>query len=362
MDWDSVAFNASAFVAGLFLLEFGADRFIDHTAIVGRRLRVSQTLVALLTAGAEWEELAVVLAAILQRRSSLAVGNVVGSSISNILGAFSLGLLVHPGHWTFDRSAKVYAALLFVVTTLAAVVALTNSLGRIAGAVFIAVFALYLASVGYGIYRGVLDTPEDVDSDSDSDSDDDSTRGNGHEAEVPRDAVADEQSPLIANGPGGEQPPHRPKHGIVYHIVQLLLGFVALSLAGYILSHSAASIGDAFDLSGTVLGVTILAFATTLPEKFVAVIGGARGHGGIVVANTAGSNIFLLTLCLGITFVAGDPEELASSVVPFELLVMWVSAALFLPIVFFGSRQWVGAVLLVMYIVFIVLEFTVFRR
>ena len=56
MDWDSICFNASAFAAGLFLLEFGADRFIDHTAIVARRLRVSQTLVALLTAGAEWEE------------------------------------------------------------------------------------------------------------------------------------------------------------------------------------------------------------------------------------------------------------------------------------------------------------------
>lgn len=45
-----------ALIAGLFLLEFGADRFIDHTAIVATRLGVSQTLIALLTAGAEWEE------------------------------------------------------------------------------------------------------------------------------------------------------------------------------------------------------------------------------------------------------------------------------------------------------------------
>ncbi len=55
-DWDTICFNAAAFVAALFLLEFGADKFIDHTAIVARRLGVSQTLVALLTAGAEWEE------------------------------------------------------------------------------------------------------------------------------------------------------------------------------------------------------------------------------------------------------------------------------------------------------------------
>ena len=53
---DNVFFNASAFVGGLFLLEFGADRFVDHTAIIAKRLGVSPTLVALLTAGAEWEE------------------------------------------------------------------------------------------------------------------------------------------------------------------------------------------------------------------------------------------------------------------------------------------------------------------
>lgn len=56
MNWGSFCYDAGAFAAALFLLEYGADRFIDHTAIVARRVGVSQTLVALLTAGAEWEE------------------------------------------------------------------------------------------------------------------------------------------------------------------------------------------------------------------------------------------------------------------------------------------------------------------
>ena len=56
VSYDNVFFNASAFVGGLFLLEFGADRFVDHTAVIARRLGVSPTLIALLTAGAEWEE------------------------------------------------------------------------------------------------------------------------------------------------------------------------------------------------------------------------------------------------------------------------------------------------------------------
>ena len=298
------------------------------------------------------------MAAILQRRSTLALGNVVGSSISNILGAFSLGLLFHPGRMTFDRSAKLYAALLFLVTTIFTVVALTKSLGRIAGGIFIAAFAVYLLSIGYGIYRGVLDAPED----SDSDDSDDNRSDDYDTEEAQHDHLPAQTSPLFPNKASGEQPAHGPKHGLFYHIVQLILGFMALSISGYVLSHSAATIADAFDISGTVLGVTVLSFATTLPEKFVAVISGARGHGGIVVASTAGSNIFLLTLCLGITFVAGNQRELAGSVIPFELLVTWASSALFVPIVFLGSRRWVGGLLVALYIVFIVLEFTVYRR
>lgn len=295
------------------------------------------------------------MASILQGRPSLALGNVLGSSISNILGAFSLGLLFHPGRIAFDQSAKIYTVLLFFITSSFTIVALTESLGRLAGGIFIAVFALYLFSVGYVIYKGVLSAPED--SDSDDSDDDGSSEGNG--AEVQQEHPPAEITPLL---PSGQRSTHGWKHTLLYHVAQLLLGFIALSLSGYVLSHSAASIADAFDLSGTVLGITVLSFATTLPEKFVAVISGARGHGGIVVASTAGSNIFLLTLCLGITLVAGSQEELADSLIPFELLVTWTSSALFLLIVILGSWRWIGGMLLILYLSFIVLEFTSFRR
>lgn len=301
------------------------------------------------------------MACILQDRSSLALGNVIGSSISNILGAFSLGLLFHPGPITFDRSAKIYSVLLFLITTGFTVVALTKSIGRVAGGIFIAVFAIYLASVGYAIYKGVLDRPEDSDSDDSDDSDDDMST-ESHDPEALHGHPPTDVSPLLPNNTTGERATHSRKHTLLYHLAQLVLGFLALSLSGYVLSHSAASIADEVGISDTVLGVTVLSFATTLPEKFVVVISGARGHGGIVIASTAGSNIFLLTLCLGITLVAGNQKDLANSVIPFELLVTWASSVVILPIVFFGAGRWVGGMLLVSYIAFIVLEFTIYRR
>lgn len=56
MDWDSLFFNTAVLIAGAFVLDYGADKFIGHTVIVGQRLGISPTLIALLTAGAEYEE------------------------------------------------------------------------------------------------------------------------------------------------------------------------------------------------------------------------------------------------------------------------------------------------------------------
>ena len=56
MDWDNIIFNAATLIAGIFMLDYGSDKFLDHTVIVGQRLGISPTLIALLTAGAEYEE------------------------------------------------------------------------------------------------------------------------------------------------------------------------------------------------------------------------------------------------------------------------------------------------------------------
>lgn len=56
MDWDNIGFNTATLIAGVFVLDYGADKFLDHTVIVGQRLGISPTLIALLTAGAEYEE------------------------------------------------------------------------------------------------------------------------------------------------------------------------------------------------------------------------------------------------------------------------------------------------------------------
>ncbi len=410
---DLIAFNVAAFICALFVLEFGADKFVDHTAIVARRTGIPEALIGLLTAGAEWEELVVVIASVARKRSALALGNIIGSSISNILGAFSLGLLFHsPTSITlsFDRSSKVYSLLLLVLTAFVTPVTFfgssqnndnnNGSVGRILGGTLLMLFVVYVASVALAISRGKIAAPELSDSDSDSDSDDDSDHD---------DDENDQESGLINNGSAerGRRRPivqtvddnnnnhesqtddgtldqvsasgrsRRPNHhSLKYHIGFLLLGFISICLSGYVLSHASTTISDELGTSDVTFGVVILSIATTLPEKFIAALSGYRGHSGILVANTVGSNIFLLTLCMGILLVvtggdfddgagAASSSSLVDSAAP-EFGVMIGSTLALTATVWFAqnrrSRYLVGGGMLATYTVFLVLEVTLIRK
>ncbi|KAK4985335.1 hypothetical protein LTR28_002164, partial [Elasticomyces elasticus] len=148
---DLIAYNVASFICALFVLEFGADKFVDHTAIVACRTGISQALIGLLTAGAEWEVLVVVIASATRDRSSLAVGNIVGSTISNILGAFSLGLLFHSrsNKIVFDRSSKIYSLLLLLLCVFVTLLTFLGTRGtrKIFGGILLALFVIYVASV-----------------------------------------------------------------------------------------------------------------------------------------------------------------------------------------------------------------------
>lgn len=262
----------------------------------------------------------------------------------------------------FDKSAKIYSALLLFITTLFVVLAFFNQLNKVTGSLLIAAFAIYILSIGYAIYKGITEAPQL--SDSDSDSDEDLLIAHGDfAAALDSQTSASEHSPLLPNtaaeqGSSGA----KPSRSLFYHLCQLLFGLLALSLSGYIIAHSAGALTESLQLSGTVFGLTVVSFATTLPEKFISVLSGSRGQGGIVVATTSGSNIFLLTICIGVVAVTGIPVNQADNFVVFELATVWVSALCLVAIVFLGSSRAAGLVLLAAYIAFIVLEFTVYKR
>ncbi|KAI7769563.1 hypothetical protein LZL87_003053 [Fusarium oxysporum] len=384
---DVVAYNIAAFLATLFLLEFGADKFIDHTAVIARRTGVSETVIGLITAGGEWEELAVVVASLARGRSSLAIGNIIGAAISNILGAFSLGLVFYERGKPieFDRSSRIYSLFLLVLTTFVTPVTYFSKyrIWLVCGSLLVAIFTIYLLAAGVAIGKGVLTPPEDSDDDSDDDvSDalsamsvsvagerDQITPATNTRSDAQADGVKVQPStdtlPTSSSSSGPPEPrSSRKKRRLRYHVFYLLVGFLSICLAGYVLSQAATNITDQFGISDVLFGVIILAIATTLPEKFVAVMSGHRGHPGILVANCVGSNVFLLALCVGIIMLSSRGTLDAGNVTIAELVVLWTSTLAVTLTVWFGGRfcRWIGVLMLASYVVFIVLEFTIIHR
>ncbi len=136
-------------------------------------------------------QLAVVVSSLAQKNPSLALSNIYGSSIANILGSFSIGLLFAPSSLEARElsSARIYTTLLVVLYVFIAGLALPPVRkiigshagkagilrGRIIGGVLVGIFVIYVAGIAYGIYRGTVIAPEDTDSDSDSDEEEENT-------------------------------------------------------------------------------------------------------------------------------------------------------------------------------------------
>ncbi len=323
------------------------------------------------------------MVSVVRNRSSLALGNIIGAAISNILGAFSLGLLFHSTKDTveFDRSSKVYSLLLLLLSAFVTALALvgTKFSWRIFGVILLALFVVYIGSVVWAINRGEIIAPELSDSDDEEDiSSQESTSDSGERnltavngTRRQANQVIEETSPLIQSNSVSEDVSgtttrisHHPLRSLEYHIGFLLLGFLLICLSGYVLSHSSTTLSDEIGTSDVLFGIVILSIATTLPEKFIAVLSGSRGHTGILVANTVGSNIFLLTLCMGIVWVVTAGEFDAGSVNAAEVGVMMGSTVALTATVWFGAKwiRLIGGAMLVAYVVFLVLEFTLIRK
>jgi Ca2+/H+ antiporter len=264
----------------------------------------------------------------------------------------------------FDKSSKIYSAILLGLTTFVSGITYFGTKARIFGGILIGIFAIYVGSIAWQISKGRVTAPElsDSDDESSADSDSDSDLDGPSILNSETDPLLHRPESDSISGPPNRKLRRRP-HSLTYHIAFLLLGFLGIVLSSYVLAHASSTITEELNLSDMLFGVIILSIATTLPEKFIAVISGLRGHEGILVANTVGGNIFLLSLCMGILLVVTTGEFDAGSVNAVELGVMWGSTLALFGTVWFGGKwcRWIGVAMLGSYLLFLVLEVAVIR-
>ncbi len=304
---------------GLGLLLGGGHALVTGASALARRLGVSPLLIGLTVVafGTSAPELAVSLDAALAGRGGIAFGNVFGSNLANIGLILGIGALVRP--LVIGSGILVREIPLMLLATVAAVVLALDPWLRDAPAVFdradgvmlLLLFALFL-------YMAVGDV----------------LRGRADDALV-RAAGAPPLLPI----PKGER--------VGRNVVLIVAGLAGLFFGGDLTVDSATSIARALGVTEAVIGLTIVAVGTSLPELVASVIAASRGETDLAVGNVVGSNLFNLLFILGTTAAVAPVPVPAGGV--WDLAAVTLITVALLPLAVTHGRRlvrWEGAALL----------------
>lgn len=266
--------DAVYLVAGLVLLYFGAEWLVSGAARLATSFGVRPLIVGLTVVayGTSSPELVVGIGAAVNGQGSIALGNVVGSNIANIGLILSVAALIRPPAIDVSLRRREVPVLL-LTAALVPLLLLDSSIHLWEGG------ALVALAVGYTAWMIR------------------SARGDGAiAAEAGEVAAAADRAGLGSAPEGGRA-----------RLVALgLVGLGLLVVGGHLLVEGAVGIASALGMSERLIGLTIVAVGTSLPELATSVIAAIRGHSDIAVGNVVGSNIFNVLLILGASGMAGS--------------------------------------------------------
>jgi cation:H+ antiporter len=300
--------------AGLVLLTLGGETLVRGAVNAARGLGVSPLLVGLTVVGfgTSTPELVTSLTAAFKGSPGIAVGNVVGSNIANILLILGVTALILP--LTVARDAYRRDGLMLAVTTLACLGAvLAGFLGRWLGAAFL------LALVAYIVWAYLNE------------------RGSA-------DAEAERQVHLAEDAGGAAM-------SIPVALLLTVVGIALTVLGARLLVSAAIDIAQGFGISDTIIGLTVVAVGTSLPELVACAIAALRRHADVALGNVVGSNIYNVFGILGAT-AAVHPIPVPPEIARLDIWVLVAVTALLLLFLRTGLtlKRWEGGVFLALYV------------
>ena len=286
--------NLLQLLCGLVMLIAGAELLVRCAVRMAANLKVRPLLIGLtvVALGSSAPQLTVSLQAALSDSTDIAVGSVIGSNIFNILVTLGLSALIIPLRVS-RQLVRLDIPLMILASGLVFALALNKQLDRLDGVILLGGLLIYLAL----LLR--------------------QSRHSGH---------------------------HHSNHDLprtswLHNILLMLSALALLGLAGHLLLGAAVTVATELGLSERIIGLTIIAVSTSLPELATSLIAALRGQREIAVGNVIGSNVFNLLGVLGLTaLVAPAPLSVSPNALAFDLPVMLGVAALCLPVFYTGYR------------------------
>ena len=307
--------DLAVLISGIVVLYFGAEWLVRGASRLASSLGVSPIVVGLtvVSLGTSAPELVVCLVAALQGNPGLAIGNVMGSNLANIGLILGLTSLVHPlevKHRVVWREMPVMLLITFAIYP----IAFDRVLSRMDG------FMLLLVLLAYLVWVFRSGHPDEIKS-----------------SHGLRDSMAtSEEAASLLN---------------LKDIGHVALGSAFLVLGGYCIVKGAVEVASALGISEVIIGLTVVAIGTSLPELATSLVAAMRQEVDIAVGNIIGSNIFNLTAIFGTTAIV-RPIMIPETVLSRELAGVVFMSLLLLPILRNGwqIKRWEGALLLTAYI------------
>ena len=304
------------FLVGLLGLYFGAEWLVAGSARVARRLGMSALVIGLTVVafGSSAPEMVVGVIGSLEAQSEVVLGNVVGSNILNIALILGVAALVRPMKVGIRLLARE-APLMVVVSLGVAGLMLDGVLSRADGAMLLVGFAGYLAFV----LRASSSEPEEV----------------------------------VTEYVEFEEAEHGGEGGTGRDVVLILAGLAGLVVGAQLLVTSAVFFARMLGVAEVVIGLTVVAIGTSLPELATCVVAALRSEPDIALGNAVGSNVFNLLSILAVAALI-LPIPVDAALLEFEIPAMVIFSVLIVPLAWRGRvlGRVAGALLLVGYIAF----------
>ena len=290
------------FVLGIVALIAGAEALVRGASKIALSLGISPLVVGLtiVAVGTSSPEVAVSVGAVLNGSTDIAVGNVVGSNILNVLLILGISALIAP-LVVHSQLIRQEVPIMIGASLLLVVMVLDGKLGRLDAALL----AILLA--GYMVFLVMQSRAESAE-------------------------IRDEYAESVC------RPGEWDSHWAVQALL-IVIGLGLLVLGSDWLVESSIAFARAMGVSDLIIGLTIIAAGTSMPELAASIMAAVRGERDIAVGNVIGSNTFNILGCLGISgLVSRDGLSIAPAVLNFDLWVMVAVAVACLP-VFIAGRE-----------------------
>lgn len=319
---------------GLALLTFGAEWLVRGASTLALAARISPLVVGLTVVafGTSAPELFVTVAASLSGKPGIALGNVVGSNIFNVLFILGISALIVP-LTVSPQLLRVDLPLMIGVCIVATLLSIDGGINRWEGLAFLTGLVVYTTATIWISRRThgrrvAVEAPAPVFAETGDEGSQEAT-----EAALP--------TPLKT----------------ILHIGLVIVGLAFLVAGSRLFTDGAEAIAKSLGVSEFVIGVTIVAAGTSLPEVAASIMAAIKGERDIAVGNVVGSNIFNILCVLGAAGAVGGHVPVPRSALVFDMAFMVAACALCLPIFWTGHRisRGEGALLFALYVGYIFL-------